>query len=625
MIEHTYKDLYNQDSVSKQLKIVFDDREITNTDLYSESFELKESLCSEEELRFGSCEASVLKFKIANTVESLKNKILTVSEVLNGLVDEPFQFGKYKVYSDVPSGDRNYRNVTAYDSMYDIINTDVAAWYESLTFPITQKEFRDSFFEYFGIKQEETVLIHDDMSIEKTVEATSISGKDIITAICELNGVFGHVNRQGNFEYVSLEKTSDYLYPSMELYPSETIYPNQFSAIEYESNEISTSLYISCEYEDFETSYISKLQIRQEENDIGAIYGSGTNCYIIEDNFLVYGKSAEELQRICLILFGKIGGVSYRPYKATVKGNPCLEVGDMVLIHTPKKDVEGYILERTLKGIQSLTDTLESKGVYEYAEKVNSVQRDVKKLKGKTNVLERTVEALNSTIEDEETGLKSQVKQLANSVAVTIDEDGNVKSSFNLDKNGMAFVGNKVVFKSENFNLDEDGNLSISGRYEVEYTRTIKAENYTSADVERMQQIIVGEIEPTEEDLQKYDFKGTGVDGQCVLFVNRMVSGVDEWYKFKYTIVIDPSENAAMIRTKLVYSNSSNESEREIGNTKIGGAGICTSEITTDTVSSDEYATVSEDGTKQYGVTGEFTTTDGQTVKVVNGIVTYLL
>lgn len=414
MINYVYKDLYDQDSVDKQIKIEFEGGSVSNEELYSESFELTESLCSEKELRFGSCEASILKFKIANVVESLKDKWLSVSEVLNDNADSPFVFGRYKVYSDTPSGDRNYRNIVAYDAMHDIINTNVAAWYEALTFPMSQKEFRDSFFEFLGIEQEIVDLIHDNMVIDKTIEATSISGKDILTSICELNGVFGHINRNGKFEYVALAKSKDYLYPSYELYPSGTVYPINYA--------ISQSIYYSCEYEDFETKFISKLQIKQEENDVGTIVGNGTNCYVIEDNLLVYGKSADEMQEIAEKLYDKIEGINYRPFKAKLKGNPCLVVGDIVKFHTKKKTVDSYILERTLKGIQSLKDTFEAKGTAEYFDKINSVKREIKRLKGKTNVLERSIEETKSKITDVEKNLQTEITQTAESIKTEVSK-----------------------------------------------------------------------------------------------------------------------------------------------------------------------------------------------------------
>ena len=477
MINYEYAELFLKDNVKKQLIIDFDEGQITNDRIYAEEFELAESLCSESELRIGSCEASSLKIKIRNEFGELKGKWLTVSEILNDNSNIPFQYGKYKVYTDELSGDKKYKDITAYDAMHDIINAEMVEWYDGLQFPISIKDFRDSFFSYLGIEQEEVTLIQDDVLIEKTIDADSISGKQIITAICELNGVFGHINRQGVFAYISLSKRKQMIYPSLNgIYPGSGIYPGMMVDTDYSKEEINT--YISCEYEDFETQIISKLQIRQEENDVGAIYGTGTNAYIVQDNFLVYGKAADELKQIANRLFTKINGVYYRPFKASLQGNPCVEVGDTVVVHTKYKEVESYVLERTIQGIQALKDTLESKGVYEYAEKVNSANKEVKRLKGKTNKLERTVEMLNSEINDEESGLKSQIKQTAEEITTKVSK-GDIISEINQSAEEVQIKGEKIslegtVTANENFKILKDGSVQAkNGTFEG----TIKSTN----------------------------------------------------------------------------------------------------------------------------------------------------
>ena len=150
MVDYAYSNLFQQSSVDKQLIIETDDKlvKITNNELHQQKFELEESLCSENQLKFGSCEASSIKFTVSNIFTSLKDKWINASMVLDNHTDVPFQIGKYKVYSDVPSGDKSYREVTAYDALYDIINTNMAACYNELTFPLTLKEFRNSFFNY---------------------------------------------------------------------------------------------------------------------------------------------------------------------------------------------------------------------------------------------------------------------------------------------------------------------------------------------------------------------------------------------------------------------------------------------------------------------------------------------
>lgn len=285
MVDYKYKNLYWKPHIDKQLKIITDDGNITfaNKDINWEYFELTESLCCEQQLKFGLCESSVLKFKISNSFIPLTGKWLTVTETLNKNTDEPFCYGRYKVFSDVPTADKRYRDITAYDAMYDILETDVTQWYNNIlpnvNTKLTLKQFRTNFISYFHLQQQDVTLVNDNMVIERTLEPEQISGKDVITAICEINGCFGHIGRDGKFHYIYLPQNIQGLYPSNTLYPdhapkwliqSETghLYPQ-----DPKSTKLGDGVYISCKYEDFLCKKIDKIQIKQQEDDIGYIYG----------------------------------------------------------------------------------------------------------------------------------------------------------------------------------------------------------------------------------------------------------------------------------------------------------------------------------------------------------------
>lgn len=434
MVDYQYSSLFLKDSVDKQLNIVSDDGKIniTNTELHQEKFELTESLCSESELTFGACEAGMIKFTVSNVFLPMKGKWLTAKMTLDGHKDKPFQIGRYKVYSDTPTADRTCRDVVAYDALYDILSSDVTDWYNQILpqkdSKVTLKQFRDSFFNHFGVEQEEVSLVNDEMIIEKTVEVTAsssgssgtaetntigeaISGKEVLSCILEINGCMGNIGRVGKFRYVYLTKEMQGLYPANDLYPADDLYPRN-----PKSTSISKSQYISAQYEDYIVRTIDKLQIREKENDIGAIVGDGGNTYVIEGNFLVYGKGTKELNEIGEKTLSKIKGIIYRPFSADCKGNPCLEAGDAVRLATKYELIETYILKRTLKGIQSLRDDLEANGEEYRTSKVNGIQRSILQLKGKSNTLERSIEETKSTIVDVEKGLQSQITQTATEI-----------------------------------------------------------------------------------------------------------------------------------------------------------------------------------------------------------------
>ena len=425
MIDYKYQDLFLEDSVDKQLKISFDGGEITNTDIFSETMQITESICSDSQISFGNCEASIFKITVANINIPLEGKWIYVSMVLNGKEDDPFIFGTYKVSSFKPSADRSKRELIAYDAIKDILDADVTNWYTSLQFPLSLKSFRNSFFAYIGIEQEDASLVNDNMTVEKTIESDEISGKLIINAICEINGCFGSMSRQNKFHYIELALNQFGLYPRNDIYPADDLYP-----VEPSGRKISNSLWIDCEYEDYLVEKIDKLQVRNEENDVGAIVGTGSNAYVIQDNFLVYGKSSQDLSEIAKNAFSLIKNLSkYRPFKATCLGNPCIEVGDIVRITTKNEIIESYIFQREISGIQMLKDRYAADGSRKRLQNLNSRNKDIKQLKGKTNTLVRNVEETKIELKDLDKNLSAKIQINASAISSEVTRATNAENS----------------------------------------------------------------------------------------------------------------------------------------------------------------------------------------------------
>ena len=238
---------------------------------------------------------------------------------------------------------------------------------------------------------------------------------------------------------------------------------------------IGKNLYISAQYEDFLVKTIDKLQIRKEEDDIGVIVGSGTNAYVIQDNFLVYGKGSEELTGIANNIYGKIRGIIYRPFSADCKGNPCIEVGDAVRLPTRYEIIESYVLKRTLKGIQALRDEYEATGEEYRSTQVNSVHKSIIQLKGKTNVLARTIEETNSKITDVESGLSSEIKQTATDIRAEVKNTADGLSS-SIQQNAES-IATEVKRANE-----AEGNLSTKITQTAESITSEVSKNYETKE-----------------------------------------------------------------------------------------------------------------------------------------------
>ena len=490
MINSNLKEKYWDSGTDKQMviSIVGTNQKIDNSMLEVGTFALEESLCSESELKFGACEANCVKFTARNTAGSIAGRTISILETIDGDTENPMPYGAFKVASDVPTADRTKRQITAYDAMYDIINSDVKAWYAGLSFPMTLKQFRDSFFARLGIAQVETSLVNDSMTVNKTLVATqtddssavteesAISGKTVVTAICEINGCFGNINRNGKFEYVILKNIVSALYPAEDLFPADNVFPSD------SNSESMTGHYISFDYEDFQSQAITQLEIRADDNTAGAIVGKAGNTYVISGNFLVSDKTGAELEQIANNLLPIMAQAAYTPIKScTCVGNPCLTLGEPIRFNTTREIVETYLLQRTLTGVQSKRDSISAQGTQTHSAKVNSIRDTIESVQKRTSKLERNADHLQSTYEDLEEQTNTKFEQTANSILAEAnraqkaegqldallelkigrDENDQVVSMINASADRITLRGNRLIIESNNFQLDADGNVYI--------------------------------------------------------------------------------------------------------------------------------------------------------------------
>lgn len=490
MINSNLKEKYWDSATDKQMviSVVGTNQKIDNSMLEIGTFSLEESLCSESELKFGACEANCVKFTARNTAGNIIGKTISIEETIDGDSQNPMPYGIFKVASDVPTADRTKRQITAYDAMYDIINTDVKAWYAGLSFPMTLKQFRDSFFAHLGIAQVETNLVNDSMTVNKTIVATqtddssavteesSISGKTVVTAICEINGCFGNINREGKFEYIFLKAITSALYPAEDLFPSDNLFPSDANT------ESMTGHYITFDYEDFQSKEITQLEIKTSENNAGAIVGTAGNNYSITGNFLVSDKTGAELEQIANNLLPIMAQAAYTPIKScTCVGNPCLTLGEPIRFNTTREIVETYLLQRTLTGVQSKRDSISAQGTQTHSAKVNSIRETLESVERRTGKLERNADHLQSTYEDLEEQTNTKFEQTAKSILAEVDraqkaegqldaslelklgrdENDQVISMINASADQIVLRGNRLIVECNNFELDGSGRVHI--------------------------------------------------------------------------------------------------------------------------------------------------------------------
>ena len=372
MINYAYEELFSENSIDYTIEVYSEgttsEYYFTDEDMYSEDFEHYNPLCTENTLKYGACESGYVKFKVESYVGTLKGKKLVIWATPTGTTT-PLQLGEFYVDSDELSDDRKSREIIAYDRLHEIINTDMLQWYSEVGLPKTIKEFRDSFFEYFGIEQVDVELCNDSMVVTETIIAESLSGLEVLKAILEANGCLGTMTNEGKFKYVILSDTVDKAYGT-DYYQGTLV------------------------YEDYYVKPVDSLKLYSNKIDVTVGEILYTNQYIVEDNFLFYDKTEEDLEYFAQNLYDVISQTpAFRPLKVQVDGDPCVEVGDLISVENADGDTFlTYILEKTEKGLQALSDTFETEGTEYYEYDLNSGNSQIRRLWNNTLVLEREVE-----------------------------------------------------------------------------------------------------------------------------------------------------------------------------------------------------------------------------------------
>ena len=485
-VSEQLKELYRTDTVPKTMVAEFRRQGESapfltisdNTRFFAMS--IKESLSSGENIEYGSCEASEVKLTVKDVPASIKNSEMTLRQIIGG---RTLPFGKYVIQSVEKQENSEFRDIKGLDYMskFDI---DVVSWYNSLSFPLTLRAFRASLCAFVGVTENiPDYLPNDNMTVHKTVDTLELSGRQVLIACEQVNGSFGHFDRNGVLRHIILQP-NDRLVPASDLYPSSALYPQAPGEMNTQiyDESIEPHLLISCTLEEYAVKSIDKVQIRQESGDIGALYGNGTNCYTLEGNFLLYGKTAAELNQIAMGIYGMISGRIYTPYEAESKGLPYLEVGDAIRLGLDDDAIVSYIMKRTMKGIYALRDSYSATG-----EEIRSVQSDINaditQLKGRAAFLVKSVDEVSAKLIDVEKNVEAQFKVTAEQISSTVKRlseaessikqtaekielkvsKGEISSALSLESDKVTLTSNRLIVDSTNFKLDGDGNASFSG------------------------------------------------------------------------------------------------------------------------------------------------------------------
>ena len=389
---------------------------ISEDNILTESMVVKQSICDDDNLRVGGCIASELTIGITST-EARKffdnqyvgklisvvivqtaptgEKVLPSQSLLPSATLYPNEyigddtFYVFSGYIDsfvMDKQDSNSFTLTAYDVFSKMYRRDASQWFyknviidDTMTlwqvFSDCLEKFSVTFNEsavkkYFNEKLADNSVLGD-MHIFNDKWKTS-SGKvtygQIIKDICEMLGLFGFIKpNSSDGEFVLLDP-----FDSNRTEETYTFY-----------EELSIDA-------NYKTRFFGEIIIAQSEKTSTItpdfITSSSDNSYDMTDNVMVYMRNSSD-GRLNVLWSGDCGkritgygrGRSYPILTATLDGRLWVNIGDYLRIRQNITDVNGdYVLDedgeietidrvvpllsRTIKGIQALTDYIETKG-----------------------------------------------------------------------------------------------------------------------------------------------------------------------------------------------------------------------------------------------------------------------
>ena len=416
------KILINDSGTQKSIRLTFPNHEINdieNDRVYLDGMSLEESLFDGESLTFGKCNASLFKIRVADFTEDIKDAEMDVYVTFTNpdttVTSKTVSFGKYIIQSVERTSDRRWRDITAVDFMSKF-DVDIADWYNSTLFPTsatthTIAEIRTALCQHIGVTQASITLINDSLVIGKTIEPSSLSARELLQNICEVNACFGHFDWNGTLQYISLLPRSN------------------------STNREEITTYKNIDYEDYEVEAINSVGIQQEDGSLTVYYTIPQteieNRYVIIGNVLLFAFNQTQLTSIATTICNAINGVYYSVNDTQIFSHVYMDLGQQYSAETSyfveseviQNTIVGYVLKRTISGIQSMFSTLSSIGS-EYQPKTQShdILSELTVLQGKYAKYKRELDGLEIEFGDYAEQTDTRISVTEEQVAINVQD-----------------------------------------------------------------------------------------------------------------------------------------------------------------------------------------------------------
>ena len=452
----------------------------------------------------GNAIAKIARFDI----ETINVKNIDEFELFDGIWTgnqyEYVSLGTFKLF-DESGVDDFFTTITAYDKLINF-NSDYDP--SLISFPISMYDFLVEICKQGKIELLNTSIPNGDKIIQENIFVEGEKLKQILCAICQINGCFGIVSED---KLKILLKNDDCV-----ILDKSQISNPDYKRTTWKINQVVLGM------SDVDGEY----SIREDSEDIEK---NGVHKIVINDNPFVYSQDLRE--EYIDKLFEQIKGFGYIAFVTTWEGMPFVELGDSLIIDGKSSIVLRYTL-KSPKGLESsLSAPSIIDSVIDYVNNSDSISNRLKRTEYKVdksnqeisatisnfnesydNILDdldnidETMRSINESREEIE-GKLSQFKQnldsfdfrilnietngttILQNMSVIIDGKG-INIATNLSKISSLFSNDKIVVK------DNSGNNLLFIGYDEEEGRS-KAEmdnltvrNYLTTGAHRIEKYI---------------------------------------------------------------------------------------------------------------------------------------
>lgn len=211
-------------------------------------------------------------------------------------------------------------------------------------------------------------------------EISSVSLRDLQTAVFEINCQFGKLDRNSNY-FSGIELNNGRLYPADTLYPDDALYPMSqsesgframYSKLWADEGNVHSWRNLIITYKGLIENEDTHEHEESEKIYTIEIDANGTDDYEVTANWLFKNllwadseseswqeaAGLENIEDYADAMVAKMQSVSWFPFEMWCAGLPYVETGDEVEIVVGEHAYTSYVLRRTIKGIQNLQDEM---------------------------------------------------------------------------------------------------------------------------------------------------------------------------------------------------------------------------------------------------------------------------